>query len=645
MKKLTLSACVLSALTSVAQTNNSPVLMEIGNKKVTKAEFENIYHKNNKDKATDKKTITEYVELFTNFKLKVKAAEDMGLDTSATYKSELEGYRKNVSQPYLTDKEVNEKLLTEAYDRTKMNVSASHILITCDVAALPKDTLIAYNKVMALRARILKGESFGKVARENSQDPSAKDNSGELGYFSALQMVYPFENAAFNTKVGEVSMPVRTKFGYHIVKVNDKRNDPGTITAAHILVLSKKGASAEDSLKAFTKINEINDRIKKGDKFAELATQYSDDKGSARNGGELAPFGINRMVPEFENAAFALKNDGDVSAPFKTSYGWHIVKRISVKPVAAYADMKADLKQRIQKDMRSQKGKESFIAKVKAEYKFTENLKNRDELTKTIDTSFFNGTWKAAKKAANMNKVICTLAGKNYTQMDYATYLEKHQGKGIKGSEQQMVTNNYTPYIEALCTDYETTQLATKYPEYKALIEEYKDGILLFDLTDQKVWSAAIKDSVGLQKFYDANKQNYMWEERYETVTYKCKDAKICENVNKMLAKKKTNDEILKVINKDSQLNLSIDRVTYKKGENKSADAAASIKMPATISENNMFYTCVVDKILPVAPKALSEARGIITADYQNFLEKEWLKELRAKYVVKVNKEVLDTIQ
>lgn len=645
MKKLIVSAFVVSAVISQAQTNNSPVLMEIGNKKVSKAEFENIYHKNNKDKATDKKSVTEYMELFTNFKLKVKAAEDMGLDTSATYKSELEGYRKSISQPYLTDKEVNDKLLTEAYDRTKINVRASHLLINCDAAALPKDTLAAYNKVMTLRARILKGEDFGKVAKENSQDPSAKENLGDLGYFSALQMVYPFENAAFNTKVGEVSTPVRTKFGYHLVKVTDKRNDPGTITAAHILVLCKKGASAEDSSKAFAKINEINDRIKKGDKFSELALQYSDDKGSAKNGGELPPFGINRMVPEFETAAFALKNDGDVSAPFKTSYGWHIVKRTSVKPLASYNDMKADLKQRVQRDSRAQKSKESFIAKVKAEYKYSENLKNRDELTKGIDTSFFNNRWKATK-TATMNKVVCTLAGKNYTQADYAKYLETRQQRGGKGTAQQVINDNWTPYVEGICTAYETSQLENKYPEYRALLEEYKDGILLFDLTDQKVWSAAIKDTVGLQKYYDANKNNYMWEERYEVIDYKCKDAKIDAQLQKMLAKKKSNDEILKVINKDSQLNLSIDRATYKKGENIHADAAAkSTKKMVTVIENNMIHTYSIDKLLPAGPKALNESRGIITADYQNFLEKEWLKELHAKYPVKVNKEVLDSVR
>lgn len=646
-----LAFLAFTGLVKAQQQANDPVLMTIGGKPVTKSEFLAIYNKNNnsKEAATDKKGLNEYVDLFVNFKLKVREAEEMGLDTSAAFKNELEGYRKQLAQPYLTDNEVNEKLLKEAYERLQTDVRASHILVKVDQNALPKDTLEAYNKAIAIRNRILKGESFDAVAKQVSDDPSAKDNGGDLGYFTALQMVYPFENAAFNTKIGEISQPVRTRFGYHIIKVVDKRPAQGQVLVSHIMVKLSKDAPEEEKQKAKAKIDEIYQKVKAGEDFAELAKQFSDDKGSAKKGGELPMFGTGRMVMEFEKAAFALKNNGDVSEPIQSQYGWHIIKRLDKKELAPFEEMKNELKAKISKDTRSQMGRESFIAKLQKEYKFTENLKARDEFYKVMDSTIFEGKW-TADKAKKLNKTLFTLGDKTFTQQDFAKYIESHQARRAKTNTQAVVNDLYKQFKDESIIAYEESRLEQKYPEFRALMQEYRDGILLFELTDRKVWSKAVKDSAGLQEFYEKNKENFKWGERVDATIYIAANDDIAKNVRKMLKDKKkkgyTDEKILAAINKDTQLNLKIENGKFQKGENEWVD---KVKWQEGISEDikkdKQTAFVVIHKVLPPEPKTLAEARGLVTAEYQNHLEKQWIDSLKKKYNVQINQEVLSSIQ
>lgn len=632
---------------ALAQTsNNDPVIMTISGKNIYKSEFENIYHKNsNKENAADKKSVNEYVDLFVNFKLKVKEAEDLGMDTTDAFKSELEGYRKQLAAPYLVDNEVNEKLLREAYERMKMDVKASHILIKLDPNALPKDTVAAYNKIIAIRNRILKGEDFGTVAKQTSDDPSAKENNGDLGYFTALQMVYPFETMAFNTKPGEVSMPVRTRFGYHIIKVHDKRQAQGQLLTAHIMVKAPKNMSKEDSTNARNKINEIYSKVQQGGDFAELARQYSDDKGTAKKGGELPWFGTGRMVAEYEKAAFALKKNGDYSEPVLSQFGWHIIKRIDKKELPTFEEMKNELKSKVSKDSRSQKSKESMIAKIKKEYKFKENLKSRDEFIKVMDTTYFEGKW-SAEKAKALNKELFSIGDKKYSQTDFAKYLESRQTKSKKTDFRQLIEAMYNGYVDQACISYEDSKLASKYPEFRLLLEEYRDGILLFELTDKKVWSAAVKDSAGLANFYAKNKNNYLWDDRVEATVYTCKDAKVAEQAKKLMKKKKTDEDIVKTINKDSQLNIKVENGKYLKGDNDIVDKVEwTPGMSKDVVKDNQVSFVMINKILAKEPKTLNEAKGLVTADYQNYLEKQWVEELRKKYPVKINQDVLMTVK
>ncbi len=625
-----------------------PVLMTVDKEKVTKSEFEAIFRKNKKGDEVTKEELDEYLDLFVNFKLKVREAEELGLDTVSKFVKELSGYRKQLERPYLVDSDMNEELLKEAYERMKQEVRASHILIKVAADASPEDTLAAYKKAMRLRTRIVNGEAFEAVAKGKggSDDSSVSKNDGDLGYFTALQMVYPFENAAFNMKVGELSQPVRTRYGYHLLKLVDKRDARGEIRAAHIMVKSGEKDNAETKANAEKKIKELYEKLKSGEDFGTLAKQHSDDKGSAQKNGELPWFGTGKMVEEFEDTAFNLKEDGSYSAPFQTKYGWHIVKRLEHKPLQPFAEIERSLKAKVQRDTRSQLSKNSFLAKLKKEYNYMEYPKNMRKIYKIVDTSIYSANWKF-EGADAYNKELFVLDGKKYLQKDFINYLLEKQRKGRqRGELNKYIDERYAYYAEAVLVDYERSKLETKYPEFKALMKEYRDGILLFELTDKKVWSKAVKDSTGLEAYYEANKNNYMWGQRLDAKVYTCANAKIAKSVKKMLKKKKSDEEILAAINEDSQLNLKIESDLYVK---KASDVVDQFEWKTGVSDNKTINDQVVflsvKEVMAPAPKLLKEAKGLVTADYQNHLEAEWIKSLKGKYAVSVNKDVLYTIQ
>ena len=636
--------CSLSVQTLVAQQNDQAIIMTIDNDSISKAEFDKVYSKNNtKKSAYDMDDLREYLELYINYKLKVKEAESMKLDTNQTFVNELRGYRKQLAQPYMTDKSVTDKLLNEAYERMQYDIHASHILIGCMDDALPKDTLKAYNKAVALRTKIVKGANFGEVAKESSDDPSAKNNRGDLGFFTALQMVYPFETAAYSTDPGNISMPVRTRFGYHIIKVEEKRKAKGTIKVAHIMV--KLPSEASDSLAAIakSKIDEIYKELTEGASFEDYAAKFSDDKASGRKGGELPPFGTGRMVPEFEKAAFAIEKDGDFCAPVRTSYGWHIIKRIELTPIPTFDEKKNELKNQVSRDSRANLGKESKIAQIKEEYKFTEYPKNYTEFSKKLDTTLTNGSWNA-ESVKGLNKPLFKLADKNFTQSDFAKYINSHQSKKTNSTPQQVAYNLYRQYVDESCYSYEEENLERKYPEFAALMKEYRDGILLFDLTDKKVWSKAVKDTAGLESFHDNNKNNYMWGQRLDASVYICNSPEISKKVRKYLKKKKTSTDIQTLVNEDSQLNLTVKEGLFQKGDNDIIDQVVWIPgiTKDIVKENSVAFVEIREVVDPT-PKELSEAKGVITADYQNFLEKQWIEELRNKYQVNVFEDVVES--
>jgi peptidyl-prolyl cis-trans isomerase SurA len=650
-KILSLSVVLFLCVKLFAQTADQ-VLLTIDNKPVTIGEFERIYKKNSNIESSEKKSITEYLDLFINFKLKVIEAENIGLDTNKAFKTELEGYRKQLAKPYLTDKETDEKILKEAYDRMLWDIRAGHILVKVDEEALPKDTLEAYNKAMKIRKRILAGEAFDVVAKELSDDPSAKTNGGDLGYFTAFQMVYSFESAAYKLNSGDVSMPVRTKFGYHILKISDKRKAKGQLKVAHIMKTTKN-STPELEASAKNEIYEIYGKIKEGQNFEELAKSSSDDKGSAVQGGVLPMFGTGRMVPEFEQASFALENIGDISQPVKTSFGWHIIKLIEVKPIGTYDEVKGDIKANVVKDSRSEMSRKSLVAELKKEYNYIENKNNLVAINKMVDKTIFEGTWKKSE-TVKLDNEIFSFANQKITQLDFVSFIEKNQKKTKEIKIEEHITNLYNQFTENTILAYEESILDKKYPEYNYLIKEYHDGILLFELTDKLVWSKASKDTLGLEKFHKENEKNYMWGTRVDATIYDCPNLMIAEKA-KPLAEKRISKgytaevmaaKFLKITNNRDSLTIKINDNIYSKGDNKKIDAVDwTVGVKNVDTENGKNYFVAINKIVEPTPKTLKEAKGIVTADYQTYLEKEWIKSLREKYKVTVNQDVLSTVK
>ncbi len=646
-----------------AQNGDDPVLMTIAGSPVTKSEFLNIYQKNNvKGEVIDKKSLDEYVELFINFKLKVREAEELGMDTVGSFITELGGYRKQLAQKYMVDEEVTEKLILEAYDRMQKDIRASHILIKCDHGASPKDSLEAYNKIRDFRERILKGESFEAIARQHSDDLSARDreaaqnrpmirgNGGDLGYFTVFDMVYPFETAAYNTPKGQISQIIRTEYGYHIIKVTDVKKAMGKARAAHIFISMQQAANAEDSAAAKEKIFDIYKKLQAGADWDSLAKVYSDDKGTAPKGGILPWFGVNRMVPDFILQVSAMKQTGDISEPITTPFGWHIIKLLERKEPGSLEDTKSDIKQKVTRDTRSQLSKKSVVEKIKKQYGFAEYPPARQALLPLMDSTLFLGNWDLTK-TQGMTLPVFTLGNKAFTQAELAAFLATEAKSKPSEDLGILLANTFEKFVDESCLNYKDSKLEAEFPEFRNLMKEYRDGILLFDLTDKKVWTKAVKDTTGLEQYYDNHKNEYQWGERLEAVIIKGKNQSQVEKAYKMAQKqlKKGSLDTLAIhrkLNKEPGMAVKSEHGKYSKGDQKWIDKttwSAGI-YPVQQDEGQWYFVSVLKKLDP-EPKSLNEARGLVTADYQAFLEKEWIETLRKKYPVTVNKEVLSNIR
>lgn len=646
--RISISLLLFFLTNGVSFAQQDPVLLEINGKKVTKSEFLQIYLKNNPNPRFDSQTINEYLDLFKKFQLKVIEAEHKGYDTIPRLVKELEGYKKNLSTPYLTDSAKNQELVKEAYDRLALEVNVSHILIRVDQQASPIDTLKAYNRIMEIRNRILKGEKFEDVAKITSDDPSAHVNGGGLGYFTAFQMVYSFEDAAYKTAVGSISMPVRTRFGYHLIKVNATRPSRGSIKTAHIMIAVAKSASKEDDASAKKKIEEIYELLKKGESFEELVKKFSDDPGSNSKGGVLPTFGAGtstRMVPEFEDAAFALQKDGEFSLPVRTEYGYHIIKRIEHKELPSFDQMKKEIQTKVNRDERSLKTQDSFISKTKIAYHYKKKSEKRLEpFIRSIDSSYYDGKWTA--QSIHSNKTLFLIDGKKYKQKDLAKYMEINHRMIKKTDVDVLVSNQYTAWENYEVLKMVESKLPTKYPEYKALLNEYHDGIILYEIMQDEVWNKASKDTTGLKTFFEVNRGKYVWGERYDALVYECVNKAIADKVYKMIQNDTINSKhVLEVINKDSELNLKVKTNKYEVKNTsylKDKPLVKGVNVPYEFE--GKIYVIKIAEIIPQMNKELAEARGLVTSDYQNYLEKKWLEDLAKKYPIVVHQDVLNTI-
>ena len=634
-----------------AQKQEDPTLFTVDNVPVGKSEFVYIYSKTNGDKADfSESSLNEYLDLYIKFKLKVKKAKDMQLDTIPQLNKELEGYRRQLADSYLIDKEVTEKLIQEAYERSKQDVDISHVLIGLNANASPQDTLRAYQKALAAKKRIEGGEDFEVVAQEISTDRSAKRNKGHVGYIKAVlpNGLYPLESAAYSLPVGQLSDPVRTSAGYHILKVHSRRPARGEMEVAHILLRTKD----KDPNQVKVKIDSIDQLLKNGGNFEALAKSLSEDKNTASKGGYIGFFGINRYEIAFEDAAFGLKEDGDLSAPFQTSVGWHILKRISKKELKEYSVEKARLENLIRKDQRFEASKVAMIERIKSENDFKEYPEVLEAFKGSLSDTFLTFKWKAPKEGST-DKLFDFGKKQTVSLGDFTDYLGRSSRQRLKlganNNTTQVVDALYASFLNETCMKFEETQLESKYPDFKALMREYEEGILLFEATKILVWDMASQDTTGLKEFFSTIEGKYRWQKRAEASTYRLS----LNNKDKVTevrdyAKDHSPEEVLAHFNTNDQILVSVETKKYEKGRNPDLNnmdwTAGNMSQFEEVDRNKTVKFVKIEEVLPPTEKTLKEARGYVVADYQDHLEKEWVEELRKEYKVKVNKKVFESL-
>lgn len=627
------------------------ILMTIDDKEITLDEFERIYNKNNNSIAANQQTPEEYLDLFINFKLKVMEAERLGMDTTKKFLTEFNNYKEQLAKPYLTDEETREELMKEAYERMKKDVHVSHILLGVEPNASPEDTLKRYERAMEIRQRILDGEDFGTVARATSEDPGARVNGGDLGYFTVFMMVYPFETAAYELDSGEVSMPVRTQHGYHIIKKHGERPAIGQVKVAHIFLRIPQEMSAEEQAEVKNKMMAISDSINSGVPFGEMAEKYSDDRNSAANQGLLPWFGTGRMIKEFEQVAFDLENPGDVSEPFQSFYGWHLIKLVDKKGIGSYEEMESTLQSRALKGDRDRVKRERYLDKLKDKYNFNLNEGTYETLYGIVDTTIFKGTWDPKNFEFDEDEVLFSITGEEITLGDFTDHLADIKRRRIKMPVENYVDITFNKYVEEYLMDVEEESLPERFPEYRHILQEYHDGILLFDLMDEKVWTKAVEDTTGLEAFFEAHRDDYMWEERMKGVIVSADSTADLEKLLKRssrIAKGRWDQEKLnkKFCDSDTVQCVTLEEFLVEEGRNTHVDALNGKTGTGQVyKEDGRSNFVIVKKIVRPAPKELHETRGQVTSDYQDYLEKQWIKELRNKYDVEVNRSLLSKIE
>jgi peptidyl-prolyl cis-trans isomerase SurA len=627
--------CYWVVLTSIAQTgNDAKPIFTVKKKPVSAAEFIYLYKKNHQNKPGEftSEKIEEYLNLFINFKLKVAEAQQRGLDTTEAFKKEYNSYREELRKPYLPDNKLLDSLVKLTYERMKEEVKASHILITLQENATPADTVVAYNKIIELRNKVVAGEDFGSLAVAHSSDPSAKGNLGNLGYFTAMQMVYPFEAAAYSTKVGQVSMPVRTRFGYHLIKVSDRRPARGEVEVSHIMI---RTGEDKDNEKSKNTIFEIYDQLQKGVSWDDLCSEYSEDPATKNMGGKMRPFGVGVMsaAPEFEIVSFELDKPGSISDPFQTAYGWHIVRLERKIPLPSFEEMAPSLKNKVSRDERIQISKQALEEKMRRDLGFSEVAEIKEKVFSLADTTLQQGKWKAPAYPNAEKEPLFKLKGSVIAVKDFLAYVQKNQ-KPNPLDPKKYLEQLYTNYVDATLGLALEEKIIEKSPDYKWLLKEYYEGILLFEIMEKEVWNKATEDSVGQRNYYNANASKYQAKERISGTIYSASTNELTEELKNVLQQKDSG----KLADFLASHEVKHDSGSFEK-EDRAVLGKINWGKGIQAAENNgVHYIVGVEDILPPGPKTFEEARPEVISDYQSHLEKKWIDELKKKHPVKVNK-------
>ena len=648
MKQLFFGLLILLNFASYAQTNAKEVLFTINDKPYYTDEFSRIYKKNiDLVKDDSQKDLDKYLELFIGYKLKINKANKLGLENNPKYKSELASYRTQLAKNYITDTKVTKELIEEGYNRSLKEVHAAHILLNLEENAVPADTLKTYNQILDIRKRALGGEDFAKLAKQFSQDPSAKENSGDLGYFSAFRMVYPFESAAFKTKKGEISMPVRTRYGYHIMKVLDIRDNRGEINVAHIMISKQTDPKLEE--KAKNTIDDIYKKLQQGEKFETLAQQFSEDKSSAEKGGVLNRFASGQLSSDkFEDVAFSLSKENSLSAPFQTEFGWHIVKFIESYPAKTFDEMQSDLDAKIRKDDRSRLITNSMNDKLRKEFPIKRDDKLYLAISKTITKDYLNGTWKIPTEIKAFDKNLFIISEKPVTGIAFLEFLEKQQKglKDVKVSLPQLTDKIYEQFVDDQLNTYYDNNLENKFAEFRDVMEEYRDGLLLFDLMEKEIWEKSKNDTIGLENFYKNHKLNYQWKNRIDALITSSTKEDVIKKAQKMLKNKASSEVIKEKLNLNKKVEIMENQGIFEEG---SEILPKNVKFVVGISDiekkGDYFFVTRVNKVLPAGDKTLEECKGKAINDYQQYLEENWVSDLKKEFTINVNKTVFEKVK
>lgn len=643
LKDLFTIVFILFLLNGYGQQNQEDILFIVDQEPVYSSEFIRVYSKN-LDLVQDEsqKNVDQYLTLFTNYKLKLKEARALGFHKKASYIRELENYKKQLVKNFVTDTKVTDALVKEAYQRVSYDVKASHILIRVSENATPQDTLVAYNNIIKLRDRAT-AEGFEKVRKEVH---NGQNIFGEaLGYFSGFKMVYKFENVAFNTEVDAISEVFRTRFGFHFLKVFDKRASRGACTVAHIMVSHKQ----KDTLNGLpeVRVQEIYKKINQGETFEALAKQFSDDKSSASKGGLLSPFSSGQLSSsEFEDVAFNLVHIGDVSEPFKTDYGWHIVKLHNKTPIEPFVDLKPELEVKVKRDERSKLIDDALVNKLKVRYKVKDNREAIEYFTSILNDDYFKRIWKLPVDFKE-NKELFAINKQQFLFKGFGNYLIKSQRTvEPKSSFKNIVTRKYNAYLNSSLIKYQEENLEFENEEFANIVNEYRDGLLLFDLMETTIWNAAKTDSVGIQDFYNIHKNNYVLPQRIDAIVASSSKQKALKKVSKLLEQGMAVEQIKNLVNANDEI-----QVIFTSGIMDSTHQAipSQFKFEKGISKiynhNNTLVLVQAKDVLPERKKTFEEAKGLIIGDYQAYKEENWLTELREKYKVVVNQSALDKVK
>jgi len=647
LKQFFFGLLFLLSFVSFAQNNSKEVLFTINEKPYYTDEFSRIYKKNlDLVKDDTQKDLNQYLELFVGYKLKVNKAYKLGLQNNTQYQSELKSYRTQLAKNYFNDTKITQELIEEGYNRLQKEIKASHILILVDENATPEDTLKAYKKIEDVRKKAIAGENFGDLATQFSEDPSAKENKGDLGYFSAFRMVYPFENAAFTTPKGQVSKISRTRFGYHVLKINDVRDNRGEITVAHIMILSEKPEEAEKNSK--NTINDIYKKIQQGEQFDVLAKQFSEDKSSSAKGGVLNRFGSGQLSSqEFENEAFALAKPGDMSMPFQSQFGWHIIKLVEKHPIKTLDEMKAELETKIGKDDRSKKITASLNEKLRSKYTHKRDKKQFSIISKLLTNDFYESKWVLPANAKEYTATLLTINDKKVEGKTFLEFVDKQQKSASKTKPLSNLTEElYNKFLDEQLTAYYDENLENDFPEFANVMEEYRDGLLLFDLMEKEIWDRAKSDTVGLKKFYEGHKMEHLWKKRVEVTIASSTKMETIKKAHALLKKNTAPQEIKEKLNVNNVVNVMTNSGVFEEGNDALPKTMKyNIGVSEVFKEGEYYFVTNVEKILPESVKSLEECKGKMVNDYQQYLEQGWVDDLKKEFTVKTNTAVFERVK